>query len=350
MGVCLSAQVKVKREGEIFHCSNLKSFSLSELKKATRNFHPNSLLGGGFGSVFKGWIDENSLVPAKPGTGIGIAVKRLKQSGLPDHTEWLAEVDYCGQFSHPHLARLIGYCLEDKHRLLVFEFMPRGSLDNHLFSRRHSHFQPLSWSLRLKVALDVAKGLAFLHSAETNLMCVHFNTTSVLLDSNYNAKLSAFGLLKHRQISNIGHCMQLEFSSGGYIAPEILLTGFYTAKGTVYNFGVVLLEMFTGERLMDRNRPTGQQNLLEWVRPYLANKRKVLKVLDTHLEGQYSVEEAYELATLTLRCISTSPRFRPKIDEVVTLLEQLQAPNNADSGNQIPSSSESRPSASILYT
>ncbi|XP_025633332.1 probable serine/threonine-protein kinase PBL9 isoform X3 [Arachis hypogaea] len=340
MGVCLSAQVKVKREGEIFHCSNLKSFSLSELKKATRNFHPNSLLGGGFGSVFKGWIDENSLMPAKPGTGIGIAVKRLKQSGLPDHTEWLAEVNYHGQFSHPHLVRLIGYCLENKHRLLVYEFMPRGSLDNHLFSRTgHSLLQPLSWSLRLKVALHVAKGLAFLHSAETKLMCVHFNTTNVLLDSNYNAKLSVFGLPKHGQISNIGHAFATEF-----------ISGHSTAKATVYNFGVVLLEMFTGERLIDRNRPTGQLNLMEWVRPYLANKCKVLKVLDTHLEGQYSVEEAYELATLTLRCISSSPRFRPKIDEVVTLLEQLQAPNNADLGNQNPSSSESRPSASILYT
>ncbi|MED6212085.1 putative serine/threonine-protein kinase pbl9 [Stylosanthes scabra] len=121
-------------EGEILHCSKLKSFSFSELKTATRNFHRNNLLGeGDFGSVFKGWVNENSLVAAKPGTGVVIAVKRLYQHGLEGDSEWLAEVNYLGQFSHSHLVRLIGYCLKDKHRLLVFEYMSRGSLENHLF-------------------------------------------------------------------------------------------------------------------------------------------------------------------------------------------------------------------------
>ncbi|KAL1345327.1 hypothetical protein AAHE18_08G109500 [Arachis hypogaea] len=350
MGVCLSAQVKAespyntgvnsknvstdgndlsntnskvsstsmpptpRSEGEILQCSNLKSFSLSELKTATRNFRPDSVLGeGGFGSVFKGWMDENSLVASKPGTGIVIAVKRLNQDGLQGHREWLAEVNYLGQFSHPHLVRLIGYCLEDEHRLLVYEFMPRGSLENHLF-RRGSYFQPLSWSLRLKVALDAAKGLAFLHSAETQVIYRDFKTSNVLLDSNYNAKLSDFGLAKDGPTGDKSHVSTRVIGTYGYAAPEYLATGHLTAKSDVYSFGVVLLEMLSGKRSVDKNRPTGQHSLVEWAKPYLANKRKVFRVLDTRLEGQYSVEDAYK----------------------------LQAPN-ADAGNRNPSCNASRP-------
>ncbi|MED6119011.1 putative serine/threonine-protein kinase pbl9 [Stylosanthes scabra] len=380
MGVCLSAQVKAespyntagvnskyvstdgndhsstnskvsstsmpptpRSEGEILQCSILKSFSLSELKTATRNFRPDSVLGeGGFGSVFKGWIDENSLVAAKPGTGIVIAVKRLNQDGLQGHREWLAEVNYLGQFSHPHLVRLIGYCLEDEHRLLVYEFMPRGSLENHLF-RRGSYFQPLSWSLRLKVALDAAKGLAFLHNNETQVIFRDFKTSNILLDSHYNAKLSDFGLAKDGPTGDKSHVSTRVMGTYGYAAPEYLATGHLTAKSDVYSFGVVLLEMLSGKRSVDKNRPTGQHSLVEWAKPYLANKRKVFRVLDTRLEGQYSIEDAYKVATLTLRCISRESKFRPNMDEVVTLLEQLQAPNaNAHNRNN-PSCNSSRP-------
>ncbi|MED6111531.1 putative serine/threonine-protein kinase pbl9, variant 2 [Stylosanthes scabra] len=212
-------------EGEILHCSNLKSFSLSELKAATRNFHRNNLLGeGDFGSVFKGWIDESSLVAAKPGTGVVIAVKILNQDGLEGHSEWLAEVNYLAQFSHSHLVRLIGYCLKDKDRLLVYEYMPRGSLENYLGS---AHFQPLSWSLRLKIALDAAKGLAFLHIAETKVVCLDFKASNVLLDSNYNAKLSVSVLAKDGisyDQTNANAAREFRHASRN-IAPEFILTG-----------------------------------------------------------------------------------------------------------------------------
>ncbi|KAL6979186.1 putative serine/threonine-protein kinase pbl9, partial [Sarracenia purpurea var. burkii] len=172
-----------RSEGEILQSSNLKSFCFADLRMATRNFRPDSVLGeGGFGSVFKGWIDENSYAAAKPGTGMVIAVKRLNQEGFQGHREWLAEVIYLGQLYHPHLVKLIGYCLEDEHRLLVYEFMSRGSLENHLF-RRGSYFEPLSWNLRLKAALGAAKGLAFLHSAETKVIYRDFKTSNILLDS-----------------------------------------------------------------------------------------------------------------------------------------------------------------------
>ncbi|KAE9585707.1 putative transferase, protein kinase RLK-Pelle-RLCK-VIIa-2 family [Lupinus albus] len=330
-----------RSEGEILQSSNLKSFTFAELKTATRNFRPDSVLGeGGFGSVFKGWIDEKTLAPAKPGTGIVIAVKRLNQDGIQGHKEWLAEVNFLGQFSHPHLVKLIGYCLEDEHHLLVYEFMPRGSLENHLF-RRGSYFQPLSWSLRLKVALDAAKGLAFLHKAENKVIYRDFKTSNILLDSNYKAKLSDFGLAKDGPTGDKSHVSTRVMGTYGYAAPEYIATGHLTTKSDVYSFGVVLLEMISGKRAVDKNRPYGEHNLVEWAKPYLANKRKIFYVLDSRLKGQYSTEDAHKVSTLALRCLSTEIKHRPNMDKVVAILEELQV-SNVNGGNQSPSVDRSR--------
>ncbi|KAG0489483.1 hypothetical protein HPP92_006346 [Vanilla planifolia] len=199
----------LRSEGEILQSSNVRRFTLNELKSATRNFRPDSVLGeGGFGAVFKGWIDEQTFAPAKPGTGMVIAVKRLNHEGFQGHKEWLAEVNYLGQLSHPNLVKLVGYCLEDEDRLLVYEFMTRGSLENQLF-RRSSYFQPIPWNLRIKVALGAAKGLAFLHSTEAK---------------NYNAKLSDFGLAKDGPTGDRSHVSTRIMGTFGYAAPEYLAT------------------------------------------------------------------------------------------------------------------------------
>ncbi|KAL4587721.1 hypothetical protein LXL04_000595 [Taraxacum kok-saghyz] len=318
-----------RTEGEILQASNLKSFTFSDLKTATRNFRPDSVLGeGGFGSVFKGWIDEHTFAATKPGTGLVIAVKKLHQESFQGHREWLAEVDYLGQFSHPNLVKLIGYCLEDEQRLLVYEFMPRGSLENHLF-RRGSYFQPLSWSLRLKAALGAAKGLAFLHNAKTKVIYRDFKTSNVLLDSNYNAKLSDFGLAKDGPIGDKSHVSTRIMGTYGYAAPEYLATGHLTSKSDVYSFGVVLLEMLSGRRAVDKNRPSGEYILVEWAKPYLAHKRKLFRVIDNRLEGQYTLEGAHAVATVALRSLSAEPRLRPNMLEVVKELEQLQDPKGS---------------------
>lgn len=153
------------------------------------------------------------------------------------------------------------------------------------------------------------------------------------------------------------------------MAKNIVTVGHLTAKSDVYSFGVVLLEMLSGKKAVDKNRPSGQHNLVEWAKPYLANKRKVFRVLDSRLEGQYSSDEAYKVATLALRCLSTESKFRPNMDEVVKALEQLQV-SKVKGGNQNASangarmrrksaddvgrvrtlSSYPRPSASPLYT
>ncbi|KAJ8620766.1 hypothetical protein MRB53_029295 [Persea americana] len=364
-----------RSEGEILQSTNLRSFAFIELRNATRNFRPDSVLGeGGFGSVFKGWIDEHSFTATKPGTGIVIAVKRLNQEGFQGHKEWLAEVNYLGQLYHSNLVKLIGYCLEDEHRLLVYEFMPRGSLENHLF-RRGSYFQPLSWNLRMKVALGAAKGLAFLHSAEAKVIYRDFKTSNVLLDSSYTAKLSDFGLAKDGPTGDKSHVSTRVMGTYGYAAPEYLATGHLTAKSDVYSFGVVLLEMLSGRRAVDKNRPSGEHNLVEWAKPYLNHKRRIFRVLDTRLEGQYSLGGAQKVAALALQCLSMEARFRPSMDEVVGTLEQLQDakdisrsprlepnPNNQNIGSVTHRSRRSsldetsnakrhypRPSASPLY-
>ncbi|CAH8337994.1 unnamed protein product [Eruca vesicaria subsp. sativa] len=323
----VSVRPSPRTEGEILQSPNLKSFTFSELKSATRNFRPDSVLGeGGFGCVFKGWIDEKSLTATKPGTGLVIAVKKLNQDGWQGHQEWLAEVNYLGQFSHGHLVKLIGYCLEDEHRLLVYEFMPRGSLENHLF-RRGLYFQPLSWKLRLKVALGAAKGLAFLHSSETRVIYRDFKTSNILLDSEYNAKLSDFGLAKDGPIGDESHVSTRVMGTHGYAAPEYLATGHLTTKSDVYSFGVVLLELLSGRRAVDRNRPSVERNLVEWAKPYLANKRKVFRVIDNRLQDQYSMEEACKVATLSLRCLTTEIKLRPNMREVVSQLEHIESLN-----------------------
>ncbi|KAL1535609.1 Interface between microtubules and kinetochore protein [Salvia divinorum] len=319
-----SLPVTPRGEGEILEFSNLKIFSFNDLRTATRNFRPDSVLGeGGFGCVFKGWIDETTFKAAKPGTGMVIAVKRLNQDGLQGHKEWLTEINYLGQLYHPNLVKLVGYCLEDEHRLLVYEFMPRGSLENHLF-RRAAHFQPLSWNLRMKVALGAAKGLAYLHSPEARVIYRDFKSSNILLDSNYNAKLSDFGLAKDGPVDGKSHVSTRVMGTYGYAAPEYMATGHLTSRSDVYSFGVVLLEMLTGRRVLDKNLPHGEQNLIAWARPFLASKRRVLRVVDARIQGQYTPSAALKAATLAVRCLASEPKQRPKMKEVVAALEALQ--------------------------
>ncbi|XP_076961079.1 receptor-like cytoplasmic kinase 176 [Bidens hawaiensis] len=313
-----------RSQTEILQSGDLKPFSFNVLKLATRNFRPDSVLGeGGFGSVFKGWIDEQTLQAAKPGTGTVIAVKRLNQEGLQGHQEWLTEINYLGQLSHPNLVKLIGYCLEDDHRMLVYEFMPRGSLENHLF-RRSTHFQPLSWSLRIMVALGAAKGLAYLHSPESKVIYRDFKSSNILIDSNYNAKLSDFGLAKDGPVDGKSYVSTRVMGTYGYAAPEYMATGHLSTRSDVYSFGVVLLEILTGRRCIDKNRPTGEQILVEFAKPYLASKRRILQLMDPRLAGQYSPNAAMRAAMLATKCLLKDPKHRPTADQAVKALEQIQ--------------------------
>lgn len=310
-----------KEAGELKVASQLRKFTFNDLKSATRNFRPESLLGeGGFGCVFKGWIEENGTAPVKPGTGLTVAVKTLNHDGLQGHKEWLAEVYFLGELLHPNLVKLIGYCIEDDQRLLVYEFMPRGSLENHLFRRS----LPLPWSIRMKIALGAAKGLAFLHEeAERPVIYRDFKTSNILLDAEYNAKLSDFGLAKDGPEGDKTHVSTRVMGTYGYAAPEYVMTGHLTSKSDVYSFGVVLLEMLTGRRSMDKNRPTGEHNLVEWARPHLGERRRFYRLIDPRLEGHFSIRGAQKAAQLAHHCLSRDPKARPLMSEVVIALEPL---------------------------
>ncbi|XP_004308853.1 PREDICTED: protein kinase APK1B, chloroplastic-like [Fragaria vesca subsp. vesca] len=308
-----------RTEGEILP----RRFFLNELKRATWNFHPDTMVGeGGFGSVFKGWVDDTSTA-SNHGNGMLITVKRINKEGLLGHQQWLTEIYYLGRLRHPSLVKLLGYCFEDNHRLLVFEFLSRGGLDNHLLGR-DSCLQPLSWILRMKISLMAANVLAFLHNGEETVIHRDITSSNILLDSNYNAKLGDFGLAKDGTAGDKSHVSAAVMGTHVHAAPEYVATGFLTAKCDVYGFGVVMLEMLCGRRSLDQSLPTAQQNLVDWAKPYLSRKRGILKVFDPLLKDQYSVAGAVKAANLVKQCLSEEPELRPNMNEVVKALEQLQ--------------------------
>ncbi|KAK7274771.1 hypothetical protein RIF29_15870 [Crotalaria pallida] len=321
-----------RSEGEILSSPNLKAFQFNELKNATRNFRPDSLLGeGGFGYVYKGWIDQHTFTAAKPGSGMVVAVKRLKPEGFQGHKEWLTEVHYLGQLHHPNLVKLIGYCLEGENRLLVYEFMPKGSLENHLFRRGP---QPLSWSVRMKVAIGAARGLSFLHNAKSQVIYRDFKASNILLDAEFNAKLSDFGLAKAGPTGDRTHVSTQVMGTQGYAAPEYVATGRLTAKSDVYSFGVVLLELLSGRRAVDKTMAGVEHNLVDWARPYLGDKRRLFRIMDTKLEGQYPQKGAFMAATLALQCLNSEAKARPPMTEVLDTLQQIEAPKTAGRNSQ----------------
>ncbi|XP_057504113.1 probable serine/threonine-protein kinase PBL15 [Actinidia eriantha] len=299
--------------------SDLYDFQLSELRAITQNFSSNFLLGeGGFGTVHKGYVDDNMRQDLK---AQAVAVKLLDIEGLQGHREWLAEVIFLGQLRHQNLVKLIGYCCEDEERLLIYEFMPRGSLENHLFKRI---LICLPWGTRLKIAIGAAKGLAFLHGAEKPVIYRDFKTSNILLDSDFNAKLSDFGLAKMGPEGSNTHVTTRVMGTYGYAAPEYVSTGHLTTKSDIYSFGVVLLELLTGRRTMDKTRPKSEQHLVDWAKPYLTSSRRLRCIVDPRLAGQYSVKGAKEMALLALQCVSFNPKNRPRMPAIIETLEALQ--------------------------
>ncbi|KAL3651863.1 hypothetical protein CASFOL_004865 [Castilleja foliolosa] len=305
--------------GDILPTPNLKVYTYSDLKSATRNFKSDMVLGvGGFGTVYKGWVDKKTLMPSNFGTGILVGIKKLNHESVQGFDEWLSEVNFLGRLSHPNLVKLLGYCWEEKELLLVYEFMPKGSLENHLF-RRGAATEPLPWDLRLKISIGAAKGLAFLHTSDKQVIYRDFKASNILLDASYNAKISDFGLAKLGPSGGDTHVTTRVMGTNGYAAPE------YLATGDVYGFGVVLLEMLTGLRALDTRRPNGEQNLVDWKKPFLSQRRNLKAVMDTRIEGQYSTKAALQAAQLTLKCLEPEPRNRPSMKEVLDVLLQIAA-------------------------
>ncbi|XP_028082958.1 probable serine/threonine-protein kinase PIX13 [Camellia sinensis] len=302
---------------------NLKMFTYAELKTATRNFRPDTVLGeGGFGRVFKGWVDEKTYAPSRVGVGMAVAVKKSSPDSSQGLKEWQAEVKILGKYSHPNLVKLLGYCWEDKQFLLVYEHMQKGSLESHLFRKGA---EPVPWETRLKIAIGAARGLAFLHTTEKQVIYRDFKASNILLDGDFNAKLSDFGLAKLGPVNGNSHVTTGVVGTYGYAAPEYMATGHLYVRSDVYGFGVVLLEILTGLRVLDMERPTGKHNLVEWARPSLPDKRKLKKIMDPKLSDHYPLQAAFQTAQLILKCLESDPKNRPSMEQVLESLTQINA-------------------------
>ncbi|KAI4365913.1 hypothetical protein MLD38_021852 [Melastoma candidum] len=203
--------------------------------------------------------------------------------------------------------------------------MPKGSLENHLFRRGA---RPLSWAIRMKVAIGAAQGLSFLHESEQQIIYRDFKASNILLDAEYNSKLSDFGLAKEGPTGDRTHVSTQVMGTQGYAAPEYIATGRLTSRCDVYSFGVVLLELLSGLRAVDKTKVGVEQNLVEWARPYLGDKRKLFRIMDMKLEGQYPQKGAFMAAILAFECLSEA-KFRPTMTEVLTRLENIPVPKEA---------------------
>ncbi|KAK9125610.1 hypothetical protein Scep_014456 [Stephania cephalantha] len=302
----------------------LIAFSFNELKIITEDFKQEHVLGGGgFGSVYKGIVTKDSRAGIEP---LHVAVKvHAGDTSFQGHREWLAEVIFLGKLSHPNLVKLIGYCCEDEHRVLIYEYMSRGSVESNFFSRL---LVPLPWSIRMKILLGAARGLAFLHEAEKPVIYRDFKTSNILLDQDYNPKLSDFGLAKDGPVGDKSYVSTRIMGTYGYAAPEYLNTGRLTSRSDVYSFGVVLLEMLTGRKSLDKSLPPLEQNLTEWALPLIKEKKRLLDIVDPRLEGDYPVRSVHKAAILAYHCLNHNPKARPLMRDVVDCLEPLQMPHD----------------------
>ncbi|KAJ8491509.1 hypothetical protein OPV22_013230 [Ensete ventricosum] len=316
-----------------------QTFTFRELATATKNFRQDCLLGeGGFGRVYKGRLD----------TGQVVAVKQLNRDSLQGNREFLVEVLMLSLLHHPNLVNLIGYCADGDQRLLVYDFMPLGSLEDHLHDIPADE-EPLDWNTRMKIAAGAAEGLEYLHdTANRPVIYRDFKSSNILLGKGYHPKLSDFGLAKLGPVGDKTHVSTRVMGTYGYCAPEYAMTGQLTVKSDVYSFGVVLLELITGRKAIDNTRPVGEQYLVAWARPLFKDRRGFPKMADPLLQGHYPKRGLYQALAVAAMCLQEQAATRPLIGDVVTALSYLAShkydPNAASTRNSSvgPSTPRSR--------
>ncbi|CAH9128308.1 unnamed protein product [Cuscuta epithymum] len=295
------------------HLGQLKRFSLRELQVATDSFSNKNILGrGGFGKVYKGRLADGSLV----------AVKRLKEERTPGgELQFQTEVEMISMAVHRNLLRLRGFCMTPTERLLVYPYMANGSVASCL-RERPPDVLPLDWATRKRIALGSARGLSYLHDhCDPKIIHRDVKAANILLDEEFEAVVGDFGLAKLMDYKDT-HVTTAVRGTIGHIAPEYLSTGKSSEKTDVFGYGIMLLELITGQRAFDLARLANDDDvmLLDWVKGLLKEK-KLEMLVDPDLANNYVEGEVEQLIQVALLCTQSSPMERPKMSDVVRMLE-----------------------------
>ncbi|KAG0595427.1 hypothetical protein M758_UG165900 [Ceratodon purpureus] len=292
------------------------AFSMAELQAATNSFSEASLLGeGSLGCVYRAEFLNGQV----------LAVKKLDTdaSMVQNESDFLGVVDSLARLQHTNSAELVGYCVEHGQRLLVYEYISRGTLDE-LLHGSVDNIKGLSWNMRVKIALGLARAFEYLHEI-CSPPVVHRNLKSanILLDDELNPHVSDCGLSALAPSSSEHQVSAQALSSLGYSAPEYFMSGTYTVKSDVYSFGVVMLELVTGRKPLDSSKPRSEQNLVRWATPQLHDIDALAKMVDPALEGAYPAKSLSRFADIVALCVQPEPEFRPPMSEVVQSLVRL---------------------------
>ncbi|KAG6723351.1 hypothetical protein I3842_03G204000 [Carya illinoinensis] len=294
------------------YTGSAKTFSTSDIEKATDNLDASRILGeGGFGRVYSGVLED----------GTKVAVKVLKRADQQGGREFLAEVEMLSRLHHRNLVKLIGICTEERTRCLVYELIPNGSVESHLHGI-DKETAPLNWASRLKIALGAARGLAYLHE-DSSPRVIHrdFKSSNILLEHDFTPKVSDFGLARTALDGENKHISTRVMGTFGYVAPEYAMTGHLLVKSDVYSYGVVLLELLSGRKPVDMSQPPGQENLVAWARPLLTSKEGLETIIDTSLGSDVSFDSIAKVAAIASMCVQPEVSHRPFMGEVVQALK-----------------------------
>lgn len=298
-------------------------FTPENLSAISNDYAEENLLGeGGFGCVYKGILPD----------GRPVAIKKLKIGNGQGEREFRAEVDTISRVHHRHLVSLVGYCVSEGQRMLVYDFVPNNTLYYHL----HVNEVPLDWRTRVKIAAGAARGIAYLHE-DCHPRIIHrdIKSSNILLDNNFEAQVSDFGLARLAGDTNT-HVSTRVMGTFGYLAPEYALSGKLTAKSDLYSFGVVLLELITGRKPVDSSQPLGDESLVEWARPFLTDAiehREFGDLPDPRMENKFEENEMFHMIGAAAACIRHSAVMRPRMGQVVRALDSL-ADSNLNNGLQ----------------
>ncbi|KAG7013778.1 Receptor-like kinase TMK4, partial [Cucurbita argyrosperma subsp. argyrosperma] len=300
----------------VFEGGNV-AISIQVLRQVTDNFNERNVLGrGGFGVVYKGELHD----------GTKIAVKRMESGamGTKGMTEFQAEIAVLTKVRHRHLVALLGYCINGNERLLVYEYMPQGTLTQHLFDWEENGYPSLTWKQRITIALDVARGVEYLHSlAQQSFIHRDLKPSNILLGDDMRAKVADFGLVRNAPDGKYSVETRLA-GTFGYLAPEYAATGRVTTKVDVYAFGVVLMEIITGRKALDDTMPDEQAHLVTWFRRVLNNKDNIPKAIDRTLNpDEETMESIFKVAELAGHCTAREPHQRPDMGHAVNILGPL---------------------------